>query len=112
MQFHADITHTKTICVTKGKHGAILLKNNKLFYNRGNKVKVKDTVGAGDSFLATLLAYLLQREQTQLALDYACAVGALVAGEKGANPQIHPIQINDLYLLINEPNPGDIILGH
>lgn len=101
LQFIAEETGTKTVCVTKGRHGAVLLKNDKLFYNSGFKTKVKDTVGAGDSFLATLLAKLLQREKTQLALDYACAVGALVAGEKGANPQINPLKINNFMFAID-----------
>lgn len=94
LQFIAETTNTKNICVTKGRHGAVLLYNKQLFYNSGFKVKVKDTVGAGDSFLASLLAGLLQKKNTQLALDYACAVGALVAGEKGANPQIDKGIIN------------------
>lgn len=88
LQFIADRSSARTICVTKGRHGAVFLVNNKLYYNSGFKIKVKDTVGAGDSFLATLLAKFLQGEKPQTALDYACAVGALVAAEKGANPNL------------------------
>ena len=86
--FIADISNAKSICVTKGRHGAVLFQDKKLYYNSGYKVKVKDTVGAGDSFLATLLAKLLQGEMPQQSLDQACAMGALVAGEEGANPDI------------------------
>lgn len=88
LQFISDKTQTQTICVTKGRHGAVLLKNGRLYYNSGFKIKVKDTVGAGDSFLASLIAGLLKKEDPQKALDFACAVGALVAGEEGANPEI------------------------
>ena len=38
--------------------------------------------------MATLINYLLKNEAPQKALDYACAVGGLVAQEKGANPKI------------------------
>ncbi|GHA40266.1 carbohydrate kinase [Salinimicrobium marinum] len=93
LHFIATRTSAKTICITKGRHGAVLWRDRQLFYNSGFKVKVKDTVGAGDSFMAALLANLLQGEKPQTALDYACAVGALVAGEKGANPDLEPIEV-------------------
>lgn len=87
LEYLSERTNTPTICVTKGRHGAVLFKNGTRYYNSGFKVKVKDTVGAGDSFLASLIAGLLQEEKdTQSTLDFACAVGALVAGEEGANP--------------------------
>lgn len=88
LHFISEKTHTKTICVTKGRHGAVLLKDGVRYYNSGFKVKVKDTVGAGDSFLASLIAGLLKEEEPQGTLDFACAVGALVAGKEGANPEI------------------------
>lgn len=93
LQFIATRSSAKTICVTKGRHGAVLLTNYTLYYNSGFKVNVEDTVGAGDSFLATLLAKTMQGEKPQSALDYACAVGALVAGEKGANPRLDEMEI-------------------
>ena len=95
LHFIARKSSAKIICVTKGQHGAVLLMENKLFYNSGFKIKVKDTVGAGDTFLATLLAKILQGEQPQTSLDYACAAGALVAGEKGANPQLDQNEIQN-----------------
>lgn len=88
LQYLSEETNTPTICVTKGRHGAVLLKEGKRYYNSGFKVKVKDTVGAGDSFLASLIAGLLKEEDPQSTLDFACALGALVAGEEGANPEI------------------------
>ena len=86
--FMAVKSNAETICVTKGRHGAVLMHDKKLYYNSGYQINVKDTVGAGDSFLATLLAKLLQNEKPQKALDTACAVGALVAAKEGANPEI------------------------
>lgn len=88
IQFIAEKTNTRHICVTKGSHGAVLLYNNQLFYNSGYKITVADTVGAGDSFLAGLLAKLLTGIAPQNAIDFACALGALVAQNEGANPKI------------------------
>lgn len=92
--FLADQTNTKTICVTKGRHGAILYYNGTFYYNSGYQIEVVDTVGAGDSFLATLISKLLKGDNPQEAIDYACAIGALVAGSEGANPKFSTEDIN------------------
>ena len=88
MLFIAEKTNTKSICVTKGNHGAALYYGGKMYYNSGYKINVVDTVGAGDSFLAGLLSKLLDNEDPQKAIDFACALGALVASNEGANPKI------------------------
>lgn len=88
MLFIAEKTNTKSICVTKGNHGAALYYGGKMYYNSGYKINVVDTVGAGDSFLAGLLSKLLDNEEPQKAIDFACALGALVASNEGANPVI------------------------
>jgi fructokinase len=92
--FIAEQTNTKHICVTKGNHGAVLYYNGKMFYNSGYKIDVVDTVGSGDSFLAGLIFKLLQEGNPQEAIDFACAVGAIVAKCEGANPKISSAEIN------------------
>ena len=86
--FIAEQTNTKHICVTKGSHGAVLYYNEKMYYNSGYKIDVVDTVGSGDSFLAGLLFKLLHEENPQEAIDFSCALGAIVAKNEGANPKI------------------------
>jgi fructokinase len=88
MTFISNSYGTKYVCVTKGGDGAILLIEGNFYYNAGYKIIVKDTVGAGDSFLGTLINNLLSNVKPQAALDRACAVGTLVAGSEGANPDI------------------------
>ena len=95
IQFIAETTSTKSICVTKGGAGAIVYYNNVFYYNEGYKVQVVDTVGAGDSFLASLINKLLKGVEPQEALDFACAVGAIVANSEGANPEIKESDILD-----------------
>ena len=95
IKFIAEKTKTKHVCVTKGAFGAVLYYNNKFYYNSGYFIKVVDTVGAGDSFLASLIVKLLRGKSPQKALNYACAIGALVAGQEGANPQISEKVIRD-----------------
>jgi fructokinase len=94
--FIAGQTDTKSICVTKGRQGAVLYYNEQLYFNSGYKVNVADTVGAGDSFLAGLVSQLLGDEQPQKALDFACALGAMVASHEGANPKISNASIKKL----------------
>lgn len=86
------------VCVTKGDKGAILLVNGKFYESKGYKVKVKDTVGAGDSFLATLIYQIQSFSNYEKAIDYACAIGALVAGSNGANPKLNQEEIDNLML--------------
>lgn len=94
IKFISEKTNTPAICVTLGKHGSILLWNSQLYRHEGYPVKVADTVGAGDSFLASLIAKLLSDQNPDEALNFASAVGALVASYSGANPQIESSEID------------------
>lgn len=96
MNFISSLADVKGICVTRGKHGALLLWEGTFYENNGYPIMVADTVGAGDSFLATLVTSLLTDKKPQEALDLACAMGALVAGSAGANPKISLSEIEDL----------------
>lgn len=75
-------------CITKGENGALLLYKGLLYQHNGFKVEVQDTVGAGDGFLAALLHELTTNENPQLALETACAMGALIASKKGATCEV------------------------
>ena len=99
IKFIAEKTNTKQVCVTKGAFGAVLYCNDKFYYNSGYFIKVVDTVGAGDSFLASLIVKLLRGKSPQKALNYACAVGALVAGQEGANPKINEKEIKKFMMI-------------
>jgi fructokinase len=96
IKYISKFTNTSQICVTRGGEGAILYFNQKFYENGGYKVKVADTVGAGDSFLATLIECLLKKENSQKAIDTACAIGALVAQNHGANPKISEEEIKKI----------------
>lgn len=77
-----------TLCVTFGDKGAELLEKGRLFSHSGFVVKVADTIGAGDAFLAALLAQRLEGKDPDSALEYACATGACVASSAGATPVV------------------------
>lgn len=79
----------KGIIVTRGGNGAFFLdENNEFAEHQGFKVTVNDTIGSGDSFLASFITKWLNGETPAEALKFACAVGAFVATQKGATPVI------------------------
>lgn len=94
IRFISNRTDTTSICVTLGKHGSILLWDGKIYSHPGYPVKVSDTVGAGDSFLASLISKLISNKDPEEAMDFASAVGAIVASKAGANPIIMPSDID------------------
>jgi fructokinase len=87
-QAFAQKTGCEMICVTAGARGAGLLKDGNWFWSEGRPIRVKDTVGAGDSFLAALVEGLLRGEpRPQRMLDRACRLAEFVAGCDGASPR-------------------------
>jgi fructokinase len=74
-----------------GKDGALLLHKGVFYTQKGYPLEVR----ASDSFLETLLSLLLQEKDPKEALGKACAVGALVAQKKGANPEITEKMLGD-----------------
>ena len=88
-EFHLD-----KIVVTKGANGAVMLDDSGHYESNGFKVKVVDTVGSGDAFLAGLVKSLyFDALSPQSALKFACALGAYVATHKGANPIVNQSHI-------------------
>ena len=74
------------ICVTAGSDGAWLWMNDVCSHHPGYAADVEDTVGAGDAFLAALLAGLLSGRNGKSLLDLANRLGAFVASRSGALP--------------------------
>jgi fructokinase len=76
----------KLICVTRGSHGSLLLSCDELSEHPGFKVKVADTVGAGDAFTAALVHGYLQGHSLPKMNETANRVGAWVASQPGGTP--------------------------
>ncbi len=79
--FNCDV-----VCVTRGSEGAALLHDGNWTEHPGFQVEVKDTVGAGDAFLAVLLAGLLSGASDSALLQHANLIGAYVTTQYGAVP--------------------------
>lgn len=94
-QFTAAVNALKALpaaikVITFGAQGAMVLWQNQVIHFSGYNVESVDTTGAGDAFVAGLLAHIameqLPQNLTQLkqALAQASACGALVTMQKGA----------------------------
>lgn len=84
------------IIVTKGAQGALLKCQTEFYSHPGIKITVADTVGSGDSFLAAFLTCMINGDNPQQSLEFACSVGALIATYAGACPDYNPNEINKL----------------
>jgi fructokinase len=82
----AETFGCRTVCVTRGRHGAALWRDGRWTDHPGFEVEVRDTVGAGDAFLAVLLAGLLNGGDDRAVLQHATLIGAYVATQSGALP--------------------------
>ena len=76
----------KIICITKGRLGACISSEEGFEHCPGYKVKVVDTVGAGDAFSAALLYKHHLNFSKKDACDFACKLGAFIASRRGAVP--------------------------
>ncbi|HEY0057197.1 MAG TPA: carbohydrate kinase [Pedobacter sp.] len=83
----SEITGIQTICLTLGDKGAIISYEGNIYKHPCFPVKVADTVGAGDAFLAAFLSGYLEKKPMDKVLELACATGAFVASRSGANPK-------------------------
>ncbi|MDY6935822.1 MAG: carbohydrate kinase family protein [Spirochaetota bacterium] len=71
------------IIVTKGIEGAYYIKNKSLYHVPAIKIRIKDTIGAGDNFHAAL-AYAINRDYTlDMAVKLSVTVASLSCREYG-----------------------------
>jgi fructokinase len=82
----AESFECPVVCVTRGSRGAALLHDGAWTEHAGFEVEVRDTVGAGDAFLAVLLAGLLNGANDEAVLQHANLMGAYVVTQFGAVP--------------------------
>ena len=86
------------IIVTLGDKGALVFFDGKLHRHHGFKIDVVDTVGSGDSFLASYLANFIQALAVDRCLELACATGAYVATQNGAVPDYSFSDIDNIVI--------------
>lgn len=78
----------KTVVATLGSRGALLANKDGKRIIKGYKVKVVDTVAAGDSFNGALAKCIVEGKSLDDAVRFANAVGALTVTKSGAIPSL------------------------
>lgn len=81
-----DKFNIPTMIVTMGAKGALLNSNGHSYTHPGFAVKVADTVGSGDAFLAAILSQTIDKATPENMLEFANQLAANMATRKGGMP--------------------------
>jgi sulfofructose kinase len=77
---------------TLGEEGVLAWDGTRFWHAAAYRVKVVDSIGAGDIFHAGFIYGLLQQWPLQRQLDFACAAAALNCMAMGARGGIQPVE--------------------
>jgi fructokinase len=76
------------VCVTRGTEGSVLISPDECSEHPGFRIKVADTVGAGDAFTAAMVHEYLRGGRLEEINETANRIGAWVASQSGATPAL------------------------
>ena len=96
MQSLTERYNYKMVITTLGGEGAVCYKDDEFHVQPVFKVNVKDTVGAGDAFLASFIYSYLGLQPIDKCLKFACAVGSITASKNGGTPSITMSEIDTM----------------
>jgi fructokinase len=102
----ADAFACRAVCATWGGDGARFWADGDCWHHPGYAVEVEDTVGAGDAFLAALLAGFLDGRAGPDLLALANRLGAYVASQSGASAVYEVDDLDGVATLPLNANPG------
>jgi 2-dehydro-3-deoxygluconokinase len=74
----------KTVAFRRGSQGAVLGFDGQILTGKAKRVRVADTVGAGDAFTAAILCCILESQTTDYTLQFALTAAALTCTATGS----------------------------
>ncbi|MGA7159296.1 MAG: PfkB family carbohydrate kinase [Acidobacteriaceae bacterium] len=80
--------HCRLVAVTLGPHGSLLVNRFGVHRHPGYRVKVVDTIGAGDAFTAGMVHAYTHHALLPQINDVANRCGSYVASQPGATPRL------------------------
>lgn len=96
-----DEFHIELVAVTRGALGSLLVSAGETVNHPGFQIQVRDTIGAGDAFTATLAHCCLRRVPLKLASEAANRMGAWVATQAGATPAANAQLLKEIFRDLN-----------
>ncbi len=97
------------VATTHGADGAVLKKAGEILAeSQAPKIQAVDATGAGDTFTAALTVALVEGQEPDAALRFACAAGAASAMQAGAQPSL-PFRKDVEALLIRGSSLSDVL---
>jgi fructokinase len=76
------------VAVTRGGNGSLLVRRDCWHEHPGVRIKVADTIGAGDAFTAAMTTYLLRGADLATLNEAGNRWGGWVASQSGAMPHL------------------------
>lgn len=92
-----DEFEIELVAVTRGAQGSLLVSAGETVNHPGFQVQVRDTIGAGDAFTATLAHCYLRHFPLKLASEAANRIGSWVATQAGATPAASPQFLDKMF---------------
>jgi len=83
-----EFPNLKLAAITRGGHGSLLVGQSEWDEHPGIKIKVADTIGAGDAFTAAMTHYLLRGAPLSVLNEAGNRWGGYIASQSGAMPPI------------------------
>jgi sulfofructose kinase len=96
---------------TLGEEGVLAWDGTKFCHAAAYRVRVLDSIGAGDIFHAGFIYGLLQKWPLQKQLDFACAAAALNCMAVGARGGIQPVERIEELMTTGERYQSDLNLS-
>ncbi|MGG7466922.1 carbohydrate kinase family protein [Chryseobacterium arthrosphaerae] len=91
IRYLQDQFYLEEIIISKGSKGALYAYQDNFYLYPTIPVKIKDTVGSGDSFLAGFLSKRLEAGSTvHETMVQAVSLGAFITSQEGACPEYSP----------------------
>lgn len=86
----ANFAGLTLVAITRGGEGSLLVGRSEWNEHPGIRIKVADTIGAGDAFTAAMTNYLLRSAPLSVLNEAGNRWGSFVASQSGAMPEISP----------------------
>ena len=94
----------KLVCVTRGAKGSLLVSKDQEAEHKGFRVKVADTVGAGDAFTACMAHHFLRGKSLEEISESANRFASWVASQVGATPKFNDPSLHEEMASEDTPN--------